>query len=396
MLKRFYSKRSGFTLVEIIIAFAIFSIMAAMVCQVLELSVSARRSNNIYAAELAEQEKLLTVLEKTSDDFSGTRGNIKFNLGGVDVELPYDVLSADPNAEFVDEGLNYYIANVNYQATGEGLAAEDGAEGAAGSYTGSQASRMDTRITGTSGIGFVRVLKVVKDTHTYAAGDPYAVPAGHTRYYFQTSASSKPLGSTENTLKDEDVPYSQYRLFFYDKSKYNEAARAVKYTDQSGKKYTKEVYATAQIAKVGYLNTQVTNSLGTEGLTSSKVASGLTNNYNKYTIDWLGSNSVRIGTPFTKDNGANGGMGGKGLRFEGSNFSNFYIDFVGENVDISNADFGHNGVKNASEDLGYSYGACPMYLEKYDSSGKPTYDAEDKNHVNIYGAFLYERVYVAE
>ena len=213
MLKRFYSKKSGFTLVEIIIAFAVFAIMASMIVQILQLSVAARHSNNVYQSELAEQEKLLTVIQKSSEDFVSSKGNITFSLGGGTYELPYDIISAKDGAEFATDGLGYLLSPVSYNNPGEGSPSDD-AGSLPGVSTGSQASRMDTRLTGTAGIGYIWVQEVIKDTFTYSGDNAkYAPPEGCTRYYFRVSASSKDLDNNE-TLESEDIPYSQYKLFF--------------------------------------------------------------------------------------------------------------------------------------------------------------------------------------
>lgn len=386
MLKRFYSKKSGFTLVEIIIAFAVFAIMASMICQILQLSVAARNKNNQYQIEFARSQAAMTVINKHSGDFKNEEGKMKLNFAdGTNLELAYDVWSGKEDVSSDDVGLNYFVMPVNYGASGEVPPTVDGGSGSSNT-SGSQASRMDTRLTGTAGIGFIRINKIVKDTNTYPADSPYAIPAGHTRYFIQCSASSKPSGSTETSLKDEDVPYSQYRLAFYDANQLDAAASAVIYTDDNGKKYTKDVYQRAQIAKVGYLNDQVSDSLV---LSDSKVAVGTTTNYNKYTVDQMGTNTVRIGSPFIAG-GDDGGYGGKGVRFNLSNFSNFYVEFVGD-PQITTESFGYNGV---SKDSGAcDYAACPMYTDDYNTDGTPTYDYEDKNHVNIYGANLYVRHY---
>ena len=64
MMKRIFSKRSGFTLVEIIVAFAIFAIMMSMIMQILQLSVSQRRANNEFAKDTATQKEALIVNKK--------------------------------------------------------------------------------------------------------------------------------------------------------------------------------------------------------------------------------------------------------------------------------------------------------------------------------------------
>lgn len=397
MLKRFYSKRSGFTLVEIVIAFAIFAIMASMVCQILDLSVKARQYNNEYQRALDTQEHLLTLIEKDEADYLETTGYINLNFkDGTTVELPYDRHSADVNAEADGEGLNYYISPVDYTLEGGGSAGA-GADPSSGTNTGSQASRMDTRITGTGGISNIQIIYVMKDTHTYAPGDPMAIPAGHTRYFFLCSASS---GSLPQTLQDEDVPYSQYRLYFYhqpdpagteSKSSYlNMAASSVEYTDEDGKVYTKDVYKAAVITKVGYLKSFSTSNLQSNGLTSSNIMSTYDSSNNKYTIEQMGTNVVRIGSPYKKNNDVDGGLGNKGVRFQESKTSKFYVEFEGD-PHLTVESFGYNATAGTVSGSA-KYEACPSYTEKYNSDGTPAYDS-DGTHVNIYGAFMYTRHY---
>lgn len=249
---------------------------------------------------------------------------------------------------------------------------------------------MDTRITGTGGIGYIQIMNVIKDTNTYAEGDPFAIPEGHTRYFIRCAASNKDLSTGEEVLKSEDVPYAQYRLYFYDSVKLNAASSNVSYTDSNGKKYKKDVYAAANIVKVGYLNGFAANVAST-GLKSSNVATGTSNNYNKYTVEQMGTNCVRIGSPFTTS-GSTPNKDGKGEKFQIGNTTNFYIEFEGD-PKITEASFGHNGVATSEGASSYNYKACPMYKDEYNDDGTPTYNAESKNHVNIYGASLYVRHY---
>lgn len=404
MIKKLYSKRSGFTLVEIVIAFAVFAIMASMICQILDLAVRARRSNTAYQRELDDQEHVLTLIEKDKENYKESQGNIKVEFtDGTKVDLPYDRLSAKPDAESDGEGLNYFLSPVDYNSDGIVNPTIEGGD-VAGSNTGSQASRMDTRITGTGGIESIQIISVIKDTHTYAEGDPNAVPAGHTRYFIMCAASS---GSPQ-TLKDEDVPYSQYRLYFYHqpasdseddkKASLDAAASAVEYTDEDGKTYTKDVYKAAKITKVGYLKTFSKKALLANGLQSTDIGAAVTsdlnefnNNSNKYTIEQMGTNVVRIGSPFVKDNESNGGYGNKGSRFELGKTSKFYIEFEGD-PNITVASFGHNAV--AGDVTGSKkYTACPTYKDTYKTDGTPEYDVDGDPHVNIYGAFMQTRHY---
>lgn len=393
MLKRFYSKKSGFTLVEIIIAFAVFAIMASMICQMLDLAVQARRSNNAYQAELDVQEQILTLIKKNKDNYTGTVGNINLNFSdSLNVTLPYDRLSAKPDAEYSGEGLNYYLSPVDYQSDGMGGGGGTVADPSSiGSNGGSQASRMDTRITGTAGIANVQIVHVIKDTYNYPAGDPLAVPAGRTRYIIMCSASA---GTSPQTLKDEDVPYSQYRLFFYhepdpdnpdDKSYLDMAASSVEYTNEDGDTYTKEVPKAANITKVVYLNDINASTVTSTGLKSNNISGGVTSGSdNKFTIEKMSKNVIRIGSPFTESSE------GKGVKFTSGKISTFYVEFDGD-PHLTKTSFGKNYTLT---DDGYArYTACPNYLDKYDDDGNPLYESSS-NHVNIYGAYLYKRNYL--
>ncbi len=394
MLKRFYSKRSGFTLVEIIVAFAVFAIMAAMIAQILNLAVSARRYNNEYANALAAQEKVLTVIEKSSDDYddSGATGMLNFNFDGTTLPpVAYQTKSAaDPRELTSAEGLNYFLSPVDYGGTDETPPIEAGGS----TNGGSQMSRMDTRITGTGRFDFIKVCRVIKDEHTQST-DPNAanyLPAGHVRYFVQTCASA----NASKGFQDEDVPYAQYRLFFYS-DKIDPAASSIVKTDADGKQYTEDVYEALTITKVGYLNGFVQNVAST-GLTASNIGLGLNDSYNKYTVEQSGANGIRIGTPFVENNSNNGvsiaGSGNKGERFESSNYSNFYIEIAGDgDFELTPESFGYNGEADTIVSGGAVYSACPNYKEAYESDGTPKYTF-DGDHVNIYGAYLYKRNYM--
>lgn len=390
MLKRFYSKRSGFTLAEIIVAFAVFAIMAGMIAQILNLAVTARLYNNEYARSLSSQEKVLTIVKKSSENYdaSGASGTLNFDFDGVTLPaIAYQTKSAaDPRELTSAEGLNYFLSPVDYGDEGETPPAAAGG----GAGAGSQMSRMDTRITGTRNFKNIKIWRIVKDTHTQSTdpSQPNYLEDGRTRYLVQVSASAD---ETEG-FQDEDVPYAQYRLYFYS-DKLDAAASSVVKTDEDGRSYTEEVYEAAKILKVGYLKDTVKNVMDT-GLNASNVASGIDNNFNVYTVEQSGSNGVRIGTPF-KENDSRGvsiGYGSnKGVRFVSSSYSNFYVEFDGD-PNLTPSSFGYNGEADSSPEGSMLYSACPNYIDLYEDDGTPQYYSEG-NHVNIYGAYLYKRNY---
>lgn len=377
MLKRFYSKRSGFTLVEIVVAFAIFAIMSSMVAQILDLAIKARQSNNLYAQELARQEQMLTLIQKDSANFdsSGSKGTYSITIGSDTYTMDYQSKATDPTATNQAEGINYFLSPVAYDSVGSGSSSEE----SGGSIIGgmSQASRMDTRLTGTEGLGYIQVYQVVKDTYAYPAGHPFALPAGHTRYLIEVAAAGIDYTSPEKTtLMEENVPYSQYRMFFYHTDEFDEATSQANGLD---------VYKAAKIVEVGHVDGIISDVLSS-GLDDSNTKDGSyqTNNWNKFTVQQLASNCVRIGTPYTTDGTS------KGVRFSGTKPTRFYVEFDGD-PKLTTASFGHNGKADGSSTV---YEPCPIYKSEYEADGlTPSYaeNEDGSKYACLYGGYMYTK-----
>ncbi len=408
MLKRFYSKRSGFTLVEIIVAFAVFAIMAGMIAQILNLAVNARNYNNEYARALSSQEKVLTILQKSSEDYdaSGATGELVFDFNGTTLPpIAYQTKSAaDPRELTSAEGLNYFLSPVDYGGENETPTADP----SGGSNTGSQMARMDTRITGTANIGHIIITHVIKDTHTSTnPADPNYLAPGRTRYFIRCAASLQDINGKE-TFRDENVPYAQFRLYFYCEpedetdTSYIDAAKrdANPETDEDGKTYTKDYHKAAKVVKVGYLKRSASDA-GTNGLQADYVGTEVNNQCN-YSVMKSGDNAVRIGSPFVTGDPDGVNINGQqmGKKFSEGKPINFYVEFEGDDPHLTTASFGHNGVPGVNADgtsIRTNYYACPEYNgDDYDIGadgvGTPKYTSDDYL-VNIYGAYLYTRHY---
>ena len=188
-MKRLYSKKSGFTLVEIVIAFAVFAIMAVMLVRVLNLTINRRTENQNYEKYLQDQEKLLVTNETkwaadawdTGYDNGGNNYDNEFNLSFsdtagnpvADLDVRYQIKSADGTTGD-KSGLNYFVGDIDYQEGSEGSEFTPDDPGAGGDDAemggSSQMSRFDTRITGTKGIDSIVV------NYTYDEGnDEYTV-----------------------------------------------------------------------------------------------------------------------------------------------------------------------------------------------------------------------------
>lgn len=227
-MKRLFSKRSGFTLVEIIIAFAIFAIMASMIVQVLNLMVRRKVRNKQFEDNLSIQEEAFIARTKNMDYTAAEAdGQLVFKFkdnGGnaIPVEdIDYQLKNWDPdNAK---NGINYFAGNYTYDldtAGSEYLGGEDpeGEDPDAASVGGStQMSRFDTRITGTKGIDWVKV-QIAKST-TESAKYTVSVTVddssvseiihGHqqvTLFFAEDKSGAKPISvvSINDGVKDEN------------------------------------------------------------------------------------------------------------------------------------------------------------------------------------------------
>lgn len=340
-MKKLFSKRSGFTLVEIVVAFAVFAIMAAIIMQMMGLVVIQRQNNKDFSDSLSSQKENLVRMDKDREyDDSNKAGDLSIDFTDKDknnvlnISMPYEMRAAD-GTKGNAEGINYFLSNVDYKSDGVS-GGGSGGSGGGGSSSGSQTSRVDTRITGTKGFEKITIREVKKDPNTDG------LESGQTRYLFKVSASTD-----DKKFADEDIPYAQYRLYFYDPDKIDSAASTKEYIDETTKKkYTKVVYDVIPIVEVGYLE----------------------ENKSEYTVEKMGINSVRIGTPFK----------GTGVEFEFHLFSQFYIIFDGD-PKLTAKSFGDNFILNTDGDTEYSRNST---LEKLADSP------------NIYGAFEYQKKFI--
>lgn len=167
-MKRLFSKRSGFTLVEIIIAFAIFAIMASMIVQILNLMVRRKVQNKQYEDKLSAQEQTFVAKTKNMEYTAETPdGQLVLQFkdnGGAEIPVePIDYQLKNWDDDNPKNSINYFAGDYEYDLDEEGSehSGDEDPEGGDGDEAtvggSSQMSRFDTRITGTKGIRTVQV-----------------------------------------------------------------------------------------------------------------------------------------------------------------------------------------------------------------------------------------------
>lgn len=115
MLRRI-RKKGGFTLVEVLVAFVIFAIMAAMVSVIVQSTMRAKQENIKNDALIEEQKTAYYQKEQpaSADDYKAKvaagnsyKGNLSLAFGSDTITIPY--VSADPTSTSDSFELEYYI-----------------------------------------------------------------------------------------------------------------------------------------------------------------------------------------------------------------------------------------------------------------------------------------------
>lgn len=354
-MKRLFSNKSGFSLAEIIVAIAIFSIMLAMIMQMLQVSIAQRNENTTFAKNLAQQQDDLAAKGKDTTIPTDGLGNpmidgtIRLNFvnpnasdptkplfkdsTGDGIPIDYTIKATDPGATDIANGLNYFIGDFDYNADGTGvIGGEDGTNGAG------QSAQYDTRITGTKGLKNITIVECSKTTSV-----PGVSLNGKIAYKMTVTANS-------GSMQTDDKKYSQMKFYFYSSDEYTIQKVSKTRIGADGKPvmkadgktpetddYYKKVYKAASLVQV------------------------VPDSGNTYLVQKSSNNSIRIGMPLD---------GSCADGFSPSKDTTFYLIFSGD-PKISSTSFGEGG--------GNVYNCASIYDEK---TGTDT----GKYHVNIYGA----------
>lgn len=368
MIKRFFSNRSGFTLVEIIIAMVIFAFMSTMIAEVLQLSLKTRKDINDYGKELAAQEQQLAKVSKNASDFQTKTADYGMTFNSADGSDQYDVSLAyqikDSGGGNTAEGINYFVSPVNYDGTfGDSGSGSGNLGGGGGSAAGGETAIAEShnagianiRISGSKGLEYVQVRSVQQ---VY----PIGLTGTQVRYVFTCSASSA-------TMDAVDRPYSEYVLYFYMNGQIDPVKSAIVNTGVdpatgADYQYTQAVPLAAKVINVGYCDAsgnEISRSDGTHN----------------YTVRGGGSNSVRVGVPFKKEGGIMTNYVSDGFKY--STTITFFVDFAEDPGNLTTDSFGINGSAAAGGGTRYSL---------VDFSSSPYGIAYD--NLYVYGANPYQ------
>lgn len=359
LIKRIFSKKSGFTLVEIVVAFAVFAIMAAAIMQILNL-VSYEKSENAKFLDMLEKQEAKLAADG-KQEYKATDGKVELNFK--DKKTPdtidYDMKAANGDEEGVGDGLVYFVSK---QSTEGGDLTETGGSGDKAGEQG-QMSAVDARITGSPNLDYI-VIDEIKKAGAEYTGEGVC-------YYIQMHAFA-------SKMTDEEVKYAQFRLNFFSTKT---TVATTEYTDTSGKVYTRVEPIAANIIDAGYVNIdkdQTPNNWSdcVSVVKDRNISSGDTKN-SPFCVSKTSDNTLRISSPYVKDTNP--------VKFNGQKFR-IYVVFE-EDPNLTFASFGHNGKTTGK------YNPCPIYKEEYNSDGTCTYNESGKTSNYIYGANMYKRNY---
>ena len=359
MIKKILSKKSGFTLVEIVVAFAIFAIMASMIMQILVLVSSEKSENAKFMETLAAQEEKLAADGKQK--FTTQDGEVVLNFKDTSTpkKIAYDMKAANGDEEGIGDGLTYFVSKNSQEDSADQLTQPSDSN--KGGEQG-QMSAVDARITGSPKFKEIKIKTVQK------AGEEYTGPG--VCYLIELYALADP------SMTSAEEPYAQFRLNFFTSEPFT-ATREYEDPD-THRVYTREEYPEATIIDAGYVNGS-TLKWGTNCksvVLERNIESG-DYSYSPYYVAKTAPNTLRISSPYKNE--------GSSKRFVGDSFKIYVVFETDPNLTVDS--FGHNS-------SGGSYTNFPMYLETYNSDGTCKYEQDGDKYSNyIYGAYMYKRVY---
>ncbi len=207
---RKFKTKHGFTIVEVLVAFVIFAIMASMVSAILSTTMKTKQENVKIEKEILDQQTAYYVntnLDNRGDNSakSFTDGTLSLNFtagnvpaGGITVNnISVDNVEPTDNVSNNSLVLEYYVGNVNYNTLTTPPENKPG-DNNGGSIT----ERIDSRIYGANKLNELE-MNIVKDLSYTDAH----------RYFISFSADTA-YGDSDTTIESIFKYFSQLRFNF--------------------------------------------------------------------------------------------------------------------------------------------------------------------------------------
>lgn len=348
-MSKIFSKRSGFTLVEIVVAFAVFAIMAAMLVSLTGLAVKQRQSNTDLSRRLSDQQAYLASHERETDitktDTSGG-SKFEFNFDGVSpASLNYGVAYAADD-ETSEGGISYFVSEAKSKP---GNIINDGDKDDEEGGTGlALAEKVDSRIYGSKDFEYIQISDVNE------VSDPDVIAAGNSMFTLDVYAVD-----SDAAEKKKDSRYARnYKLRF---------ESDIVDCGYVGGTPGSPVY-------ISYKNA----SFGSDG----RVSGGGTNQFEMVKCS---DDTMRVSIPqiIVKDNFADKEPDDQ-YCFPGVR-SHFYVVLKGD-VDLTAASFGDNYTINEYGEYVYKPVTAVITTTTKNEDGKEETTTEEVNLINVYGA----------
>ena len=373
-MKRILSKRSGFTLIEIVIAFAIFAIMSSMLVSLVQLTLAQRSSNLEFQDRIENDVEYLAFHYVGDADAYDTKeaadDTFRLDFGdktNVDVTLDYQKRGTDATDYTIDQGLNYFVSDT--KNTGSDLTNNNNDSDSNANGPG-QAARYDTRLTGSKNLKYIIIEKCEKVAGTEATYIIHISASGELLDR-KWDADAKKWVTISGSVPGEDIPYLQYRLIFRGSTGTTEKRK------EGDKEYMYTVYPDANIVDFGYVTTTGQMVGSTEYIPASDKP------HNKYLVMQTSNNILRFSAPFYYEEWKDGKLVGKGgYPLVGGETAKIWVTFDSD-PGLTAASFGDNGKAYGTD--GCQYENYPVLLEDNTPDG-------DKKNPNIYGAYPYQKV----
>lgn len=321
-MKKLLSRR-GFTLVEVMVAFVIFAIMAGMVAVILNSTMAAKRENTALEEEIAGQQANYYLSDHDMTyNASNKAGTIVLDFKGSDsVSFDYAMEEVGGGSEG-SVSLGYVVGDAKYDAEDDGNADIDN--------DGNLIDALDSRIFGTNKIEKVYL----------KCQDLGEVTSGH-RYMFSIMVSAP-------DIENNDRYFAQVRLRFAKE-------------DANGEMIN------IRVLDYGYIGTG--NSIENKNVAGTK----------DYNVTSPSFDTIRIGS-----NMPSGAWGDKKQPMLSATYKSFWVTLDNTiSADDLNEAFGYSNNENVPAKSGDTYVFTP-YEERVIEGGV---EKVEKTHCNIFGAF---------